>query len=183
MKNTFRTLILFVFFPLWVMGQAVTGRVVDENSNPLSSVNCILLNEDSIFIVGSISGNDGHFTIPAENEKNYILSISCVGYESVSQACKAGDVGIVMLKENTQMLNEVAIVGKRIKYKSNGYSINLKNEALAKGKQATELLAFLPGVTVDGESVRVISQSPHAIYVDGVKSRVTANWKAYQLHR
>lgn len=169
MKNTFRTLILFVFFPLWVMGQAVTGRVVDENSNPLSSVNCILLNEDSIFIVGSISGNDGHFTIPAENEKNYILSISCVGYESVSQACKAGDVGIVMLKENTQMLNEVAIVGKRIKYKSNGYSINLKNEALAKGKQATELLAFLPGVTVDGESVRVISQSPHAIYVDGVK--------------
>ncbi len=169
MKKIFRTMILFMFIPLWVMGQVVTGRVVDENSNPLSSVNCILLSEDSIFIVGSISGNDGHFTIPAENGKNYILSISCVGYESVSQACKTGDVGTVVLKENTQMLSEVAVVGKRIKYKSNGYSINLKNEALAKGKQATELLAFLPGVTVDGESVRVLSQSPHAIYVDGVK--------------
>ena len=125
------TLFMLMYIPLWAMGQAVTGRVVDENSNPLSSVNCILLSEDSTFIIGSISGNDGHFTIPAENEKDYILSISCVGYESVSQACKAGDVGTVVLKENTQMLSEVAVVGKRIKYKSNGYSINLKNEALS----------------------------------------------------
>ena len=169
MDKFFKITFFLMSIPLLAMGQSITGTIVDENSSPIPSVNCVLLNSDSIFINGSISGNDGRFMIPAENEKNYILSISCVGYESISQSCQVGDVGIVVLKENTQMLSEVAVVGKRIKYKSNGYSINLKNEALAKGKQATELLAFLPGVTVDGESVRVLSQSPHAIYVDGVK--------------
>ena len=169
MKNFTKAYFLFMLIPLWAMGQSITGQIVDEKSNPIPSVNCVLLSSDSVFITGSISGNEGRFTIPAQSGMDYILSISCIGYESISQACKAGNIGTIILKENTQTLSEVAIVGKRIKYKSNGYTINLKNESLAKGKQATELLAFLPGVTVDGESVRVLSQSPHAIYVDGVK--------------
>ena len=169
MKNFTKAFFLFMLSPLWAMGQSITGQIVDEESNPIPSVNCVLLSSDSVFITGSISENDGRFTISAQSGMNYILSISCVGYESISQACKAGNVGTIILKENTQMLSEVAIVGRRIKYKSNGYTINLKNESLAKGKQATELLAFLPGVTVDRESVKVFSQSPHAIYVDGVK--------------
>ena len=163
------TLIMLMYIPLWAMGQAVTGRIVDDKSNPIPSVNCVLLSVDSVFITGSISDNNGHFTILAQSDKDYILSISCISYESISQLCKVGNVGTIVLKENTQMLSEVAIVGKRIKYKSNGYTINLKNESLAKGKQATELLAFLPGVTMEGESVKVLSQSPHAIYVDGIK--------------
>ena len=169
MKSFTKAFFLFMLSPLWAMGQSITGQIVDEESNPIPSVNCVLLSSDSVFITGSISENDGRFTISAQSGMNYILSISCVGYESISQACKAGNVGTIILKENTQMLSEVAIVGRRIKYKSNGYTINLKNESLAKGKQATELLAFLPGVTVDRESVKVFSQSPHAIYVDGIK--------------
>ena len=168
MGKIIRTLILFMCIPLWTMGQSITGRIVDEKSNPIPSVNCVLLSTDSVFITGSISGNDGCFTIPAQSDKDYILSISCIGYEGVFQPCRASNVGSIVLKENTQMLSEVAIVGKRIKYKSNGYAINLKNESLAKGKQATELLAFLPGVTVERESIKVLSQSPHAIYVDGI---------------
>ena len=153
------TLFMLMYIPLWAMGQAVTGRIVDDKSNPIPSVNCVLLSVDSVFITGSISDNNGHFTILAQSDKDYILSISCISYESISQLCKVGNVGTIVLKENTQMLSEVAIVGKRIKYKSNGYTINLKNESLAKGKQATELLAFLPGVTMEGESVKVLSQS------------------------
>ena len=168
MRRIIQTFVLFMCIPLWAMGQTVTGRVVDEKSNPIPSVNCVLLNVDSVFVTGSISENDGRFSIPAQSDKDYILSISCIGYESTSRPCKANNLGTIVLKENTQMLSEVAIVGKRIKYKSNGYAINLKNESLAKGKQATELLAFLPGVTVDRESIKVLSQSPHAIYVDGI---------------
>ena len=124
MKNFTKAYFLFMLIPLWAMGQSITGQIVDEKSNPIPSVNCVLLSSDSVFITGSISGNEGRFTIPAQSGMDYILSISCIGYESISQSCQVGDVGIVVLKENTQMLSEVAVVGKRIKYKSNGYSIN-----------------------------------------------------------
>lgn len=169
MNKIIQTLFLFMFIPFVGLGQSITGHIIDDKSNPVPSANCVLMSADSTFITGSISDNDGHFTIPVRSDKNYILSISCIGYESKSQTCKVGNVGTIVLKENTQLLSEVAIVGKRIKYKSNGYSINLKNENLTKGKQATELLAFLPGVTIDKESIKILSQSPHAIYVDGVR--------------
>ncbi len=169
MDKFFKITFFLMYLPLLTMGQAVTGTIVDENSNPIPSVNCVLLGSDSIFIDGSISENNGQFMIPASNDKNYILSVSCIGYESILKECKAGNMGTIVMKENTQMLNEVAIIGKRIRHKSNGYTINLKNDNLSKGKQAMELLAFLPGITVDRESIKVFAQSPHAIYVDGVK--------------
>ena len=78
MDKFFKITFFLMSIPLLAMGQSITGTIVDENSSPIPSVNCVLLNSDSIFINGSISGNDGRFMIPAENEKNYILSISCV---------------------------------------------------------------------------------------------------------
>ena len=70
------TLFMLMYIPLWAMGQAVTGRIVDDKSNPIPSVNCVLLSVDSVFITGSISDNNGHFTILAQSDKDYILSIS-----------------------------------------------------------------------------------------------------------
>lgn len=151
-------------------GQSVVGKVVDGDRNPIPFVNCILLHAtDSSYATGAVSDEAGNFRIPAQAGERYVLELSYIGYEAYGMPCIAGDVGVIALKEDARLLGEVVAIGKRIEHRASGYSVNLKNSELAKGKQAPELLAFLPGVTVAENDIKVLAQSPHAIYIDGVK--------------
>lgn len=60
---------LFLLFSMlsittFLMAQEVIGKVVDSNGKPLPYVNIVLLNtQDSTFIKGTTSGQNGDFTL------------------------------------------------------------------------------------------------------------------------
>ena len=59
-----KSILLFLSFELLsicqVMAQNVKGKIVDGTGKPLSFANVVLLNrQDSSFVKGTISGNDG----------------------------------------------------------------------------------------------------------------------------
>ena len=63
-----KSILLFLSFELLsicqVMAQNVKGKIVDGTGKPLSFANVVLLNrQDSSFVKGTISGNDGGFLI------------------------------------------------------------------------------------------------------------------------
>lgn len=63
--------------------QTVTGKLIDENSQPLPYANVVLLSlPDSTFVSGTISGEDGSFTLETTSE-NQIIQISSLGYKTV----------------------------------------------------------------------------------------------------
>jgi len=59
--------------------------MVDENQQSLSYVNAVLFNlPDSTYLLGTTSGQDGRFELPAENGRTYILQLTFVGFATES---------------------------------------------------------------------------------------------------
>lgn len=69
--------------PLCLSAQRVSGKLIDENSQPLPYANVVLLSlPDSAFVSGTVSGEDGIFTLEATSQ-NQIVKISSIGYKTV----------------------------------------------------------------------------------------------------
>lgn len=84
--------------------RTVTGTVTDQKGEPLLGVNVVVKGTTN----GTITDMDGKFTL--EVAPNSILSVSYIGY--VSQDIPVtSDVLKVVLKEDTQNLEEVVVVG------------------------------------------------------------------------
>lgn len=108
-------------FILWIAillsyGQTVNaqiriyGKIVDTDQKPIAGVSCLLLNlSDSMQIAGTASDLEGRFELEAQEDKEYILQLSFIGYEKKSQICKSGNLGNIMLNEDAMLLDEVVI--------------------------------------------------------------------------
>ena len=153
-----------------LMAQNISGKVVDEKNIPLPYVGVILQNvQDSSYVNGVATDEEGIFSLPASPDVKYILQVSYIGYEIVQMTCSAGDVGTIVMKEDAEMLDAVSVVASRTKHEASGYTVNLRSSEIAKGKQSSDALAFLPGVTVKDGSYSINGIPVSEIYIDGVK--------------
>ena len=153
-----------------LMAQNISGKVVDEMNEPLPYVSVVLQRvQDSSYAGGVATDTEGLFTLPVKADAEYALSISYIGYETVNRTCKAGDIGIIVMKENAMMLEEVSVVASRTQHDATGYTVNLRSSEIAKGKQSSDALAFLPGVSNEDGNYKINGLPVSEIYVDGVK--------------
>ena len=154
-----------------IMAQDIIwGKVVDENKNPLPYVSVVLQHvQDSSYVSGVTSDVEGVFRLPVQSDREYALLVSYIGYVTVRKACKAGNVGTIVMKEDAVMLEEVNVIASRIRHNANGYTVNLRSSDIVKGKQSADALAFLPGITKEDNSYKINGLPVSEIYVDGIK--------------
>lgn len=153
-----------------LMAQNISGKVVDEKNNPLPYVSVVLQSvQDSSYVGGIATNPEGLFNLPVKSDVEYALSVSYIGYVTVDRICKAGDIGTIVMKEDAMMLEEVSIIASRTQHDANGYTVNLRSSEIAKGKQSSDALAFLPGVSNEDGSYKINGLPVSEIYVDGVK--------------
>ena len=95
-------------------GITVKGTVVDDNGETIIGASVVVKGNNSI---GTISDIDGNFVLTVPNEKS-VLVVSFVGMEP--QEVKASSKGTikVVLKDDTQLLDEVVVVGYGVQKKS-----------------------------------------------------------------
>ncbi|SNR70393.1 SusC/RagA family TonB-linked outer membrane protein [Lutibacter flavus] len=108
MKNkvTFLLLLLFNCATIFAQQLKVTGTVSDESGNPLPGASVIVKNST----IGVQTDFDGKFTI--DNLSNSAtLVISYLGYISIEQNVNGQSTINVTLKEDSQALNEVVVIG------------------------------------------------------------------------
>ncbi|QMU64735.1 MAG: carboxypeptidase-like regulatory domain-containing protein [Flavobacteriaceae bacterium] len=112
---------LFFLFFISVIAHAqltISGKVLDEQNQPLPFVNIILKNST----IGTVTDDNGAFTLTI-NEKRGRIEISYVGY--ISQVIRINSKKkylTIILKEEANQLGEVVIVTrpkKRLKKKEN----------------------------------------------------------------
>ena len=145
------------------------GLVVDENNLPLPYANVTLLNPaDSTMVGGGVTNESGRFVIPNDHGK-VIARISYVGYKTAYRQCSRDNIGTIKMQPDQFALSGVTIKGSRIHHDATGYTINLRSSDIAKGKQASDMLAFLPGVSKDDGGYKINGLKVSEIYVDGVK--------------
>ena len=178
--------ILFSFFlacafPLYAQ---VTGTIVDVNGEPIIGASVLEQGTSN----GTITDFDGNFSLQVAEGAS--LVISYVGY--ASQTLPASSEMHVILKEDTEVLEEVVVVGYGVQKKSDltgaiaqvndkdlqktpAPSIGAALEGRAAGLQVTGAGAPGSNVSLNIRGVGSINNSQPLIVIDGVPTDVPLN--------
>jgi len=154
--------------------QTISGRVVDNQNQPVPFANILTMDKDSAFINGTVSDEEGRFQIPF-SEKNAFVKVSYIGFHDLIIAIHAGkfDLGDIMLREDTQLLDEVVVRGNLPKTHIKGEAMitNISGSLLEKAGTAIDVLAKVPGLTLEGENINVFGRGTPQIYINGREVR------------
>lgn len=119
----------------------VKGNISDKNSEPMIGV---AIQEKGNTTNGTITDLDGNFTIQVNS--NATLVISYIGYKTQEVAVNGRTNLAIVMEEDTQVLDEVVVVGYGVQRKSDltGSVASIKGEEL-QGLSTTDAAAALQG--------------------------------------
>jgi outer membrane receptor protein involved in Fe transport len=134
----------------------ITGSISDEQKNPVPFGNVSVHNpQDSALITGAASDAEGKFNV-AVKPGAYVVKISFLSYQervipNVVVAGKNIDLGNVILKESSQVLEEVVVKGEKgqMALELDKRVFDVQKDLSNVGRNASEILGNLPSVTVD----------------------------------
>ena len=153
--------------------QGISGRVIDEKSQPMPFANVVLVNRsDSAFVQGAVTKDDGTFTIQTDKQDG-ILKVTSVGYIIRYIDARQGNMGDIQMQPDTQMLGEVVVKGSRplVKMKDDALVTTVEGSYLSKTGTAGDVLGKIPGVISNHGSVEVIGRGTPLIYINGRQMR------------
>lgn len=173
MKTLRKTLLLLctLAFSLGVSAQTVSGKLVDEQNQPLPYANVVLLSlPDSAFVAGTISDADGTFTLET-TMPNQLLRISSIGYSTVYRPVNPADLGVVQLKSDAQLLGEVVVNADLpvTRIKGNAMVTTVKGSVLEKSGTTEQLLDKIPNVSSKDGEINVFGRGVPDVYINGRK--------------
>ena len=188
--KTFRfVLLLFLVLSIsntaWAQNQTVKGRVMDSKlKEPLMGVSILEIGTSN----GTVTDLDGNFTLSVP--KGVVLRISYVGYLVQEVPINGKTYLDIFLKEDTELLDEVVIVGYGAQKKAtlSGSVTSVGGEKLAKTpvtNVSQGLAGRLPGVvavsntsepgydgaTITVRGVNTFGKADPLVVVDGVPGR------------
>ena len=131
--------------------KSISGTIVDSNGIPVIGANVLVKGTTN----GTITDIDGNFTltVPA----GAILQISFIGYNSQEVTVGEQTSFNVVLKEDTETLEEVVVVGYGVQKKKlvTGATVEVKGDDVAKRNTISALGALQnqsPGVNIQATS-------------------------------
>ena len=166
---------LFFLTALCAQSQTFTGKVTDADQAPLPYANVVLLAlPDSTFVTGTVSDENGGFTLQVAPEvPSLLLRVSSIGYATTYRACHQQDLGVISLPLDTQVLEEVVVKGDlpKTQLKGDAMVTQVQNSTLAKAGTANDVLSKLPGLVDDGSGLKVLGRGAPEYYINGRKVR------------
>jgi outer membrane receptor protein involved in Fe transport len=137
---------------------------------------------DGVFVAGTITNEEGRFTLPDIKSGNYILQVSATGFIAKTIPVLVGvlssflDLGNIELAQNVKQLGEVVISATEdgITGKMDKKSFSVAQNITQSGGSVLQVLKNLPGVTTgqDGK-VELRGSDKVAILVDGKQTAMT----------
>ena len=187
------TLLFFTFYglSLGLWAQNISGKILDEKKQPISSATVALLQaKDSALLEMQVTENDGTFTFSKMATNKYFLAVSALNFkESYGEVFEHNEMQntqlqAFILKSNETTLKTVDIVAKKalIEVQADKTVFNVSGSINAINTNALELLRKSPGVMVDNnDNVILKGKSGTRIYIDGKPSPLDGKTLAEQL--
>ena len=149
----------------------------------LPFVNIVLKTEkDSAFVTGTVSNEEGRFTLANIKSGSYILQCSYIGFALKSQPVLIGslsaflDLGTIELQQDAKQLQEVTVTSKQddVSNKMDKKTYSVASNISQSGGSVLQTLKNLPGVTTsqDGK-VELRGSDKVAILIDGKQTALT----------
>lgn len=170
-----RTLITFLCFSAItpMMAQDIKGKIVNEKGEPLAFANVVLLNrQDSAFVKGVVSGEDGHFAFDSACN-NGIIKVTSVGYKTAWKNCTGENAGVIKMVADSKVLGEVVVKSLLPKtiLKNGGMTTTVAGSVLEKAGTMEHLLDRIPNVSAQNGNIKVFGRGEPIIYINGRQMR------------
>jgi outer membrane receptor protein involved in Fe transport len=169
----------------------ISGLLRDKGANaPLPYASIVIKTEkDSVFVTGTISNDEGRFSIPGIKPGNYILTTSLIGYTTKIQPLYVGslspylDLGSIEIAESASTLKEVEVAAKQdeVSGKMDKKTFSVEDNVSQSGGSVLQVMQNLPGITVQDGKVQLRGNEKITILVDGKQTALTGFGSQYGL--
>ena len=160
----------------------ITGKVIDTKGEPV--IGATIMEKGTTN--GTITDFDGNFTLNVSD--NSMIEISYIGYQSLSVKANSNNLMAITLKEDSELLDEVVVVGygtqKKVNLSGAVSMVNIDKKMTSRPITSTSsaLNGLVPGLMVqqssgmagnDGATLRIrglgtVNNSSPLIVVDGI---------------
>lgn len=161
----------------------LSGTITDKISKiTLPYANVILKSaKDNSQIAGTVSNEEGLFTITNIAPGNYVLEVSSIGYTINKQPLYIGslssflNIGAIELSEDTKLLDEVVISSTKdaVNNKMDKKTFALSDNIAQSGGSVLQAMQNLPGVTTQDGKVQLRGNDKVMVLIDGKQTAIT----------
>ena len=152
----------------------LTGWLQDRDTKEgVSFATVQVLRQDSSLVAGAISDDEGNFRVELPSKGNYIVRISCVGYQDNMINVNENDnldLGNIILKADAIMLKGTTVTGRAAKVvlKEDTFVYHSSAYRVPEGSTVEALVKKLPGAEVsDDGTIKINGKEVKKILVDG----------------
>ena len=136
---------------------------------------------DSTFVSGTITDENGLFTLSGVVSGEYIFEVSSIGYMKHAIPFFVGsnsdyiDLGSIMMLEDFQQLNEVVVTGKQdaVSAAMDKKTYSLDDNISQSGGSVLQSMNNLPGVTTQDGQVQLRGNNQVMILLNGKQTAIT----------
>ena len=125
--------------------KTIKGSVVDDSGVPIIGANIMVRGTTN----GTITDMNGNFSLTVE--ENAVLEVSYIGYVNYELRVGSQDTYSIVLKEDSQSLDEVVVIGygttKRKDFTGSVSSVKMENSPVALASNSNALEALKGSVT------------------------------------
>jgi len=174
---------LFVSSFAQIDNAVVSGTVRHEQSKELLPyVNVVVNDSEGAFLTGTITNDDGIFTIDGLSTGDYSVIVSFMGFTEKVVPLHVGslnrflDLGTISLSESTTQLEEVIVTAQTMEVSSrmDKKTFSVEDNLSQQGGSVLQLMQNLPGVTIDRDGKVFLRGSDKVtILVDGKQTAIT----------
>ena len=152
-----------------VLGQEITGKIVDADMAPVEFATVVLQTPDSAFVCATITDTSGVFSLKAEQGK-YRLVIQHLLFETKEIELSGSNAGLIVLAKKENRLDEIVVRKQRplVKIEGGKFTYNLSNIAGDKAvSNAYESVLHLPGIREQNGALFLSGTSKLTVILNG----------------
>ncbi len=171
----FWLIFILAFLKLNAQTYSLTGKVTDENNNPLENITVSLMKQKDSAIINYIGTNkSGNFSIkiPPQNEASF-LQISEDKFKAFSRKFESihqnENLGTIKLsKELVSNIEEVQITVSPVKIKKDTVEYNASFLKVKPDAKIEDLVKEIPGAEIDADGkISINGKSANKIHING----------------
>jgi hypothetical protein len=175
MRHLYLSLLIILFLSISLSAQRsnIKGMVQDTSGNPLIAATVMLLDKDSTLVDFQPTDAKGAFEFKNISEKEPLVKVTYLGYipalVKISDQNKIIDLGIIQMKEISQVLMEVVIKEAKAPIVLRGDTIeyDASKFIVPEGSTLEQLLRRLPGIDITQDGIQSDGKNVSELTVDG----------------
>ena len=179
------TLLAYLFLFSLVAQAQITGRVTDSAGYSMRFSEVLLLKAaDSAIITGTTADTSASFNLKTATTGDFRILVAYPGYKklysnvfTITQPGQSHNAGIMILHSDSHPLYGITITAQKpfMEQKIDRTVFNIESNVVFAGSNALEILAKLPGVSVDNnDNIKVAGRPGIMVMIDGKKSYMSA---------